>query len=167
MAEMILITLGSKEYDFEKHEGEVGQGVISGVVSVVTTTFSGFAELFYSPVSFSAGWYIDQKADGLLDLTWGLGAGLFGIIHDIYQGFDNIPGKMGSDVRARGQIRGWKSGLKEAGLGLGYGIWDGITGMVTEPIVAVKEEGAIGLLTGTGRGRKCGLVESCQNSYQS
>lgn len=72
-------------------------------------------------------------------------------VYDIYEGFDNIPGLIGSDTRSKGKITDWKSGFREAAYGFGYGIWDGVTGLVTEPIVAVKEEGAKGLMTGVGR----------------
>ena len=48
---LALIHVGSKEYDLMNHELDPWTGSIQGVVQVVTSTFHGFAELFYSPVS--------------------------------------------------------------------------------------------------------------------
>jgi len=62
-----------------------------------------------------------------------------------------IPGKIGSDVRERGKIDGLVSGVREAGKGLAYGWWDGITGLATEPIKGGQKEGALGVLKGMGR----------------
>lgn len=47
---------------------------------------------------------------------------------------------MGSTVRERGPIDDFKSGVVEGGKGLMYGWWDGITGLVTEPIEGGKKE---------------------------
>lgn len=46
-----LLSTGSKEYDFTRHDADPATGVIQGVAHVVTTSFEGVAELFYSPVS--------------------------------------------------------------------------------------------------------------------
>lgn len=110
---------------------------------VVTTSFSGAATLFYSP------------ARGVLSLTWGVTHATFSIIYDIWEGIDNIPGLIGSDTRARGKITGMGSGFAEAGVGLVYGIWDGLTGLVTEPMVGMRRDGARGAALGAGKSREC------------
>jgi hypothetical protein len=35
---------------------------------------------------------------------------------------------------------------------LGYGFYDGLTGVVTQPMLGMKENGALGLVTGIGKG---------------
>jgi hypothetical protein len=47
---------------------------------------------------------------------------------------------MGSEIRARGEVNDFGSGVREAGKGLWWGWWDGITGLVTEPIAGGKKE---------------------------
>lgn len=76
---------------------------------------------------------------------------MFSIVYDVWEGIDNLPGMMGSDVREKGKITGFASGCKEAGLGLGYGIWDGITGLVTEPMMGAKRDGIKGAIRGAGK----------------
>ena len=66
--------------------------------------------------------------------------GIAGIILDLHAGFDMIPGKLGSNVRERGPVDDFQSGVKEGGKGLWYGWWDGITGLATEPIEGGKKE---------------------------
>lgn len=111
---------------------------------MVTTSFSGAAELFYNP------------GRGLLSLTWGFNNAMWGIVGDIWEGIDNLPAMIGSDTRERGKVKSFKSGCKEAGLGLAYGVWDGVTGLVTEPIVGMKQDGMRGAALGTGK--------SCESS---
>ena len=41
------------------------------------------------------------------------------------------------------------------------GLYDGLTGLVTEPVKAGKKEGAVGVLKGTGRGRESFHVLNC------
>jgi hypothetical protein len=91
-----------------------------------------------------------------MDLSWGFTSASFDTIYDLYEGFDNVPGLIGSDTRGKGKITGWKSGFKEGGIGLGYGLWDGIAGLFTEPIVGAKQNGAAGAMVGFGKG-----CESC------
>ena len=45
-----------------------------------------------------------------------------------------------------------KDGFKEAGKDLGKGVFEGITGLITQPVKGVKQEGVIGLFKGVGRG---------------
>lgn len=52
----------------------------------------------------------------------------------MYTGFANIPRKIGAPVRSTPQVRGFKEGLKEGGKEFGFGLWDGIAGIFTEPI---------------------------------
>jgi hypothetical protein len=45
-----------------------------------------------------------------------------------------------------------KSGFKSAGKELGLQMFDAVTGLVTQPYHGAKEEGALGLLKGAGKG---------------
>ena len=73
------------------------------------------------------------------------------LIVALHEGFDALPAMMGSQVRERGRVDDFGSGVTEAGKGLFYGWWDGITGLVTEPIAGGKKEGALGVIKGMGR----------------
>lgn len=88
---------------------------------------------------------------------------MFSIVYDVWEGIDNLPGMMGSDVREKGKITGFTSGCKEAGLGLGYGIWDGITGLVTEPMMGAKRDGIKGAFRGAGKSSEL-FYFSCPSS---
>ena len=71
----------------------------------------------------------------------------------IAQGFHNAPKLYGDDtVRPNDKITGIQSGLKAAGKEFGYGLYDGITGLVTQPLNGAKKEGAAGLLKGAAKG---------------
>lgn len=71
----------------------------------------------------------------------------------IARGFHNAPLLYGDEtVRRPEHITGFKSGLKAAGKGLGLGFYDGISGLVTQPVQAVKKEGPSGFLKGLGKG---------------
>ena len=76
------------------------------------------------------------------------------ISHALALGFRNAPRLYGDKtVRTPPQrITGLLSGLKAAGSELWLGVFDGVTGLVRIPYHDVKEEGAMGLATGIGRG---------------
>ena len=69
----------------------------------------------------------------------------------LHEGFDAVPKLLGSEQRERAPITGFTSGVKEGAKGVAYGWWDGITGLVTEPIQGGKKEGFVGALKGMGR----------------
>lgn len=69
------------------------------------------------------------------------------------RGFHNVPTLYGDDtVRPEAKINDVKSGLVAAGKGFGYGLYDGLTGLVTQPYNGARKEGAIGFLKGFGKG---------------
>jgi hypothetical protein len=70
----------------------------------------------------------------------------------MYEGFDNLSLMMGSTPRIRGKVTDWKSGFKEGGKAVSLGLWDGITGIVTEPVDGARREGFTGFGKGVGRG---------------
>ncbi|KAI1409019.1 hypothetical protein F5Y13DRAFT_182267 [Hypoxylon sp. FL1857] len=73
--------------------------------------------------------------------------------HGLTQGFHNIPIMYGDKtVREPGKINGIKSGMAAAGKGLGYGVYDGVAGFFTQPVMGAKEDGTVGLVKGFCKG---------------
>lgn len=71
----------------------------------------------------------------------------------VAQGFHNAPRLYGdTTVRRPTRISGYKSGFKAAGEGLVFGVYDGVTGLVTQPYRHTRDEGAIGLVKGISFG---------------
>lgn len=71
----------------------------------------------------------------------------------IARGFHNAPKLYGDDtVRPHEKVTDLQSGLKAAGKEFGYGLFDGITGLVTQPLRGAEKEGAAGLVKGIGKG---------------
>lgn len=69
------------------------------------------------------------------------------------RGFHNAPKLYGDDtVRPQEKVTDFQSGLKAAGKEFGYGFYDGITGLVTQPLRGAEKEGAAGLMKGIARG---------------
>ncbi|KAH8681902.1 hypothetical protein BX600DRAFT_429805 [Xylariales sp. PMI_506] len=69
------------------------------------------------------------------------------------RGFRNAPKLYNDDtVRKVEKVSDFESGLKVAGKEFGYGMYDGITGLVTQPLRGAQKEGGIGFLKGVGKG---------------
>jgi UDP:flavonoid glycosyltransferase YjiC (YdhE family) len=69
------------------------------------------------------------------------------------KGFHNAPKLYGDDtVRKSEKIVDLQSGLKAAGREFGYGFYDGITGLVTQPLAGAKKEGIAGFFKGAAKG---------------
>ncbi|KAI9682312.1 MAG: hypothetical protein M1817_000366 [Caeruleum heppii] len=69
------------------------------------------------------------------------------------RGFHNAPKLYGDHtVRSPDRVTGFQSGLKAAGKEFGFGFYDGISGLVTQPLKGAKEQGAAGFLKGLGKG---------------
>ncbi|KAI1771996.1 glycosyltransferase family 1 protein [Hypoxylon cercidicola] len=69
------------------------------------------------------------------------------------RGFRHAPTLYNDDtVRPVEKVTGFGSGLKVAGKEFGFGLFDGITGLVTQPIRGAEKDGGIGLLKGFGKG---------------
>ncbi|KAI8962520.1 glycosyltransferase family 1 protein [Daldinia sp. FL1419] len=69
------------------------------------------------------------------------------------RGFRNAPTLYNDDtVRPAEKVTSFASGLKVAGKEFGFGIFDGITGLVTQPLRGAEKDGGIGLLKGFGKG---------------
>lgn len=69
------------------------------------------------------------------------------------KGFRNIPRLYHDDtVRPIEKVTDLSSGIKIAGKELGYGFFDGIAGLITQPIRGAEKDGAGGLVKGIGKG---------------
>lgn len=73
--------------------------------------------------------------------------------HALAKGFHNAPKLYGDEsVRKPDRITDFRSGLRAATKEFGYGMYDGITGLVTQPLSGAKKEGAAGFVKGIGKG---------------
>lgn len=69
------------------------------------------------------------------------------------KGFRNVPRLYNDDtVRTVEKVTDFNSGVRVASKELGYGLYDGISGLVTQPMRGAQKEGAAGLLKGFGKG---------------
>ena len=69
------------------------------------------------------------------------------------RGFRNAPKLYNDDtVRPQEKVTGLASGLKVAGKEFGFGLFDGITGLITQPMRGAEKEGGVGLIKGIGKG---------------
>lgn len=69
------------------------------------------------------------------------------------KGFHNFPKLWGDDtVRPQEQVSDFKSGAVAAGKEFGFGWYDGVTGLVTQPWKGAQKEGASGFAKGIGKG---------------
>jgi hypothetical protein len=69
------------------------------------------------------------------------------------KGLHNVPRLWGDDtVRPQERIHDFKSGMQAVGKEFGYGWYDGVTGLVTQPWNGAKRDGAAGFLKGIGKG---------------
>ena len=68
------------------------------------------------------------------------------------EGLRSLPGWYGGQVRDIGKVTGLKSGAVVAGKNLRYGIEDGFTDLVREPLEGGRRGGALGALKGMGKG---------------
>lgn len=72
---------------------------------------------------------------------------------NLTRGMHNIPKLWGDDtVRPQERVSDMRSGVKAMGREFGFGWYDGITGLVTQPWKGVQEGGASGFVKGVGKG---------------
>ncbi|KAH7407275.1 hypothetical protein BKA64DRAFT_666200 [Cadophora sp. MPI-SDFR-AT-0126] len=74
--------------------------------------------------------------------------------YNLANGFHNAPSFLLADdtVRRRDNITGFGSGVKVASKEVCYGLYDGITGLVTQPYSGAQRDGPVGFVKGVGRG---------------
>ncbi|TFK45549.1 glycosyltransferase family 1 protein [Heliocybe sulcata] len=129
----------SKEYPSRRGISDPVTGGASAIFWTVTNYYTGIAQIFYSPVK------------GIVKTATAIPRGIVDIIASVHEGFSNAPKLYGSEVRQSDRVTGFKSGVKEAGKGFFYGYYDGITGLVREPVAGAKKEGLVGAIKGSAR----------------
>lgn len=69
------------------------------------------------------------------------------------KGFRNAPRLYNDDtVRKPEKVTDFVSGIRVAGKEFGFGLFDGISGLVTQPLKGAEKEGTAGLIKGFGKG---------------
>ncbi|KAK4626648.1 Sterol 3-beta-glucosyltransferase UGT80A2 [Fulvia fulva] len=85
-----------------------------------------------------------------------IGAGLkspMDFTMNLSKGFRNAPKLYGdTTVRPAEKVTDLKSGLRAATKEFGFGMYDGITGLVSQPVKGAAKEGAAGFFKGIGKG---------------
>ncbi|KAF2203330.1 UDP-Glycosyltransferase/glycogen phosphorylase [Delitschia confertaspora ATCC 74209] len=71
---------------------------------------------------------------------------------NVSKGFHNVPKLYGDEVRQVDKVTGFQSGVKTAAKELGLGFYEGITGLVMDPVRGAKKEGGVGFVKGVGKG---------------
>ncbi|KAG9038416.1 hypothetical protein FRB95_001273 [Tulasnella sp. JGI-2019a] len=129
----------TKEYDTSKKSTDPITGGASAIFWTITNYYTGIAQIFTNP------------AKGVINTATAIPRGVIDIVGSVQEGFQNAPKLYGSTVRSPGAVTDFRSGVKEAAKGFFYGYYDGITGLVTEPIKGAQKEGFIGAIKGSGR----------------
>jgi EryCIII-like glycosyltransferase len=112
-----------------------------------------------SPMSFN----LEGKAPYTLDALYGTTKGIGRVIGvglrspmdftlAISKGFHNLSRLYGEEPRQIDRVTDMSSGFRTAGKEFGYGMIDGIAGLVTQPLAGAKRDGAAGFFKGVGRG---------------
>lgn len=69
------------------------------------------------------------------------------------KGFRNVPRLYNDEtVRPVEKVTDFSSGIRIASKEFGYGLFDGLSGLVTQPLRGAEKEGAGGLIKGFGKG---------------
>lgn len=117
------------------------------------------------PLSSSAGGIPSPGGTQVnLDMAIGAGKGVGRVVETgmkmpmnfcmgLARGFRNAPRLYNDDtVRPVEKVTDFSSGLKVASKEFGFGLFDGISGLVTQPLKGAEKEGAAGLIKGFGKG---------------
>ncbi|KAK7052338.1 glycosyltransferase family 1 protein [Favolaschia claudopus] len=70
----------------------------------------------------------------------------------VTEGLRGVPELYGEELKDYGQVKDWKSGARVAGKTFVHAFPEGLADLVVQPYKGAKEEGAIGLVKGVGRG---------------
>jgi hypothetical protein len=75
------------------------------------------------------------------------------ISNNLTRGLHNMPKMWGDDtVRPQERVTDFRSGMKAVGREFGFGFYDGLGGLVTQPWKGAREEGVGGFFKGVGKG---------------
>jgi vacuolar protein sorting-associated protein 13A/C len=120
-------------------------GVGTGVVNLVTTPFT-----VQNPEEFAAG-----TVKNSLKLVQATVGGVFGLIGDTTGALSNVADTLGGGHRAADKTEkphGVLDGLGHGALGVGKGLFNGVTGVFVKPVEGAMERGALGFVEGVGQG---------------
>lgn len=93
-------------------------------------------------VSRGAGRFAKSLLQGPIDISVNL-----------TRGMHNVPKLWGdTTVRPQERVTDFRSGMKAVGREFGFGFYDGLGGLVTQPWKGAKEDGASGFFKGVGKG---------------
>lgn len=96
---------------------------------------------------------VAEMADGLRQTASAIAKAPVDLSLALAQGFHNAPRLYGDDtVRRPPRVTGIRSGFRAARRELGYGVYDGWTGVVTQPVRGARSGGVLGFAKGTGIG---------------
>eukprot|EP00008_Paramoeba_atlantica_P001223 CAMPEP_0201501974 /NCGR_PEP_ID=MMETSP0151_2-20130828/83881_1 /ASSEMBLY_ACC=CAM_ASM_000257 /TAXON_ID=200890 /ORGANISM="Paramoeba atlantica, Strain 621/1 / CCAP 1560/9" /LENGTH=1102 /DNA_ID=CAMNT_0047895529 /DNA_START=905 /DNA_END=4213 /DNA_ORIENTATION=- len=142
--------------------------VLGSPVTLVDRLGTGFYDFFHEPaLGFVAG--PEQFGKGLAKGTQSLIkntlSGLFGSASKFTDAVSGGLVKVGMDddwererrIAALKKPKHLGEGLQQGFMGLGEGVFKGVTGVVMQPVKGFQEEGALGLVKGLGKGT-AGLV---------
>ncbi|BEI90937.1 uncharacterized protein CcaverHIS019_0310070 [Cutaneotrichosporon cavernicola] len=128
------------DHDSLRHYTDPFASFGQSVLNLGAVSMGSASELFYAP------------ARGLGGLVWGVPKASFDVVSSFHEGLENVPGILGGQTRRRGKVDSLTTGVQEGAKGLAYGIFDGITGLVTEPYRGAKSGGVDGFVKGAWNG---------------
>ncbi|KAF7369031.1 Glycosyltransferase family 1 protein [Mycena venus] len=70
----------------------------------------------------------------------------------VADGLRGVPRMYGEEVKDYGEVKDWKSGMLVAGKTFAYAFPEGLADFVVQPYKGAKEDGALGLVKGLGKG---------------
>lgn len=124
-------------------------GVGTGVADLVMTPFT-----VQSPEEFASG--MGKNLGKLVQATVG---GIFSTVGQTTGAISNVADTLGGGDRAamrasenRHEPQGVLDGLGSGAVGVGRGLFDGVTGVFVKPVEGAMEGGALGLVQGVGKG---------------
>ncbi|KAK0117558.1 hypothetical protein ONS95_011895 [Cadophora gregata] len=131
-------------------------GTLGGVIMGVADYPIEITKMAKANRDVAAGLATDFALDSGKGVSRIVGTGLkapMDMTLNISRGFGNLPKLYGDEtVRKEERVTGITSGLGAAGKGLGLGLYDGITGLVTQPMNGAKKGGLGGFFAGVGKG---------------
>lgn len=149
---------------------------IGSPITLVESIGTGFWDLWYEPVlglthspqAFAVG--VQKGTKSMLSKT------VYGVAKsasDLTGSIGNVTAQLSFDpqyIEERERER--KQQAQHVGQGLTYGMWDfgkglfdGITGLVTRPVVGAQQEGAVGFFKGVGRGLSGVVVKPIAGTF--
>ncbi|GAM24239.1 hypothetical protein SAMD00019534_074140, partial [Acytostelium subglobosum LB1] len=146
----------------QKEASHVGQGVLEGIIDLGTGIADGFTGVISDPLN-------GAKEGGVKGFFKGMGKGISGValkpvkgsaefMIKTAEGFRNTgetiftPKSLQIDVVREKEAIHLLDGLFQGTLGLGRGVFEGVTGIIAEPVKGAQENGGKGFFIGLGKG---------------